>query len=165
MALVIEDGTLVAGADSFVTRAEIIAYAAARGVTVADADASDVFAIAAMDYLWAQSFCGTLVGAQTTPFPRKGLEDGDDADDYVYSIPEAIKVAQLHLAFEAAQGKTLLAGAGAGQLLKSRKVGPMTREFFAPGEGGNAATISSPLVDAMLSPYICSGFVLRTVRA
>lgn len=167
MALVIEDGTLVAGANSFATRAELIAYAAARGKTLANDATTDGRALQAMDWLWAQdNFCGDLVSSeQTTPFPRKGVVEGDEEEDYVYSIPGAVKQVQLFLAFEASQGKTLISAIDASPLLKRRKVGPMEREFFGPNEGGGSVLYSSPTVTAMLAGVTCSGFTLKTVRA
>ena len=165
MALVIEDGTIVAGANSFVTRAEIIAYAVARGTVLPNEDSTDVLAIQAMDYFRTLCFRGDLVDpAQTTPFPRSGLEDGDTADDWVYSIPQQIKVAQMQLALNAGRGLQLLDAQGTGQRLKRRKTGPMEREYFAPGEGDQADRIRDPLVDAMLQDFICTGALLTTVR-
>ncbi len=51
MAIVVEDGTVVAGANSYITRASAIAYAAARGVTLANTTATDAQVVKAFDYL------------------------------------------------------------------------------------------------------------------
>lgn len=68
--LVVEDGT---GADpsanSYASRATIIAYAAMRGTVVADVDASDVFAIKAMDYLDQQNWIGRRADLDSTQDP------------------------------------------------------------------------------------------------
>ena len=102
--LVIENGTGVAGANSFVTAAEIIAYALARGVVIAPGPAVDVLAIKAMDYIAIQCFKGERAySTQSLDFPRKGLLEGDLAEAYVYSIPVGIKNAQLQLAIDQAQ--------------------------------------------------------------
>lgn len=168
MALVIEDGTLVAGANSFVTRAEIIAYAAARGITIADEDASDVFAIQAMDYLWSLCYKGDLVDtAQTTPYPRMGLVAGDTADDYVHTIPAGMKNAQLQLALDAKNGIVLTASANPSGTLKRSKVGPIEREFFEPGSMTLDGRPPLTVANAWLAPFLCNegGFSLKTVRA
>lgn len=167
MALVIEDGTLVAGANSFVTRAEIIAYAAARGVVLPDEDATDINAILAMDYLWSLCYKGEQVEeTQTTPFPRKGLIAGDEAEDFDYEIPVGMKNAQLQLSLDAANGIILTASANPSGELKRSKVGPIEREFF---EGGSFTLDGRPpltVANAWLAPFLCSGgFVLKTVRA
>lgn len=168
MALVIEDGSLVAGASSFVTRAEIIAYAAARGVTLEDDETTDYLAVRAIDYIWSQCLKGEPVSkTQALPFPRTGLEDGDTAEDYVHTIPAGIKNAQLQLALDAGNGISLTASANPSAELKRSKVGPIEREFFAPGvltlDGSPPLTVAK----AWLAPFLCSGggVVLKTVRA
>ena len=167
MALVIEDGTLVAGANSFVTRAEIIAYAAARGITIADEDATDILAINAMDYLWTLCFKGDPVEAtQTTPFPRMGLVDGDTADDYVHTIPAGVKNAQLQLALDSNAGIDLLRSTNPTPALKRSKVGPIEREFFAPNSLTLDGTAPLTVATAWLAPFVCNGgaFGLKTIR-
>ena len=54
--IVVEDGTVVAGANSYVTEAELTTYAADRGVTLAAA--TDVLLIKAMDYIESLAFIG-----------------------------------------------------------------------------------------------------------
>lgn len=51
MALTVEDGTKVTGSDTYVSRADFIAYAAKQGVTVADEGASDVYLIKAAEFI------------------------------------------------------------------------------------------------------------------
>lgn len=167
MALVIEDGSIVAGANSFVTRAEIIAYAAARGTTIANEDASDVFAILAMDYMWTLCLKGELVDpTQTTPFPRKGLIAGDEAPGFTYEIPHGVKTAQLQLAMDAANGIILTASVNPSGDLKKSKVGPIEEEFF---EAQSLTLDGQPpltVANAWLAPFLCDGggFSLKTVR-
>ena len=54
--IVVEDGTVVAGANSYVTEAELTTYAADRGVTLTAA--TDVLLIKAMDYIESLAFIG-----------------------------------------------------------------------------------------------------------
>lgn len=167
MALVIEDGSLIAGANSFVTRAEVIAYAAARGVTIPDEDASDVLAIKGMDYLWSLCYKGDLVSeTQSTPFPRSGLVDGDTADDYEHTIPAGVKNAQLQLALDVNAGIELTASANPSATLKRSKVGPIEREFFEPGSLTLDGKAPLTVANAWLAPFLCNGgaFTLKTVR-
>jgi len=51
MSLVIEDGSIVVNADSYVSRSDFIAYASAVGVTVADEAATDVHLRKAFDFI------------------------------------------------------------------------------------------------------------------
>lgn len=164
MALVIEDGTIVAGANSFVSRAEIIAYAASRGVIIPDDAASDVYAIRAMDYFATLCFRGLQI-VQSLSFPRSELIDGDTADDWVFTIPDNIKLAQMQLALDSFNGVVLTYSANPSALLKRSKVGPLEREFFAPGlltlDGSAPLTVAS----AYLASFMCAGEgLLKTIR-
>lgn len=162
MALVIEDGSLVASANSFVTRGEIIAYAAERGITLPDDETTDVLAIRAMDYL--RTLCLKGDAAGLLPFPRTGLETGDTAEDYVLTIPFVIKLAQMQLALDASNGIDLTPSNTPELILKRSKVGPIEEEFFAPG-----APLDGPpllLAVSFLDPYLCAqGMALTTMRA
>ena len=76
MALVIEDGTIIANANSYVTDAEYVAYAAARGLTIgATATLREIELIKSMDYLQCQEYQGrrTEPDNQLLPFPRIGV--------------------------------------------------------------------------------------------
>ena len=54
--IIIEDGTVVPGANSYVTEAELTTYAADRGITLTAA--TDVLLIKAMDYIESLAFIG-----------------------------------------------------------------------------------------------------------
>jgi hypothetical protein len=76
MALVIEDGTLVANADSWVTRADYITYAAARGITITDDATADVQLLKAGEFInqHEDNLKGDLVDRdQSMSFPRYNL--------------------------------------------------------------------------------------------
>lgn len=103
MALVVtvEDGSIVADANSYVTAAELATYAAERGVTglSADADVRATLLFKAMDYIETRNFQGEQVsfGVQSLVWPR----------DQVYiegnllsktAIPLMLKRAQCELA-------------------------------------------------------------------
>lgn len=60
MTLTVETGAIVSGANSYVSRADAIAYAANRGVTLADSTATDAMLIKACDYL--ESFANRYKG-------------------------------------------------------------------------------------------------------
>lgn len=163
MALVIEDGTGVAEANSYVTEAEIIDYAKARGVVIVEGIA-EVHAIKAMDFFWTQCLRGELAypGEQWTLFPRRGLVEGDFDPEAILEIPSQVKLAQLQLALDSFNGIDLVPSRGAEPRLKRRKTGPIEREYFE--QGGELPDL--PLAMAILAPYLCrQGFRLRTYRA
>lgn len=91
MTITVEDGTIVSNANSYESEANVIAFAAARGVTIASEDAESLI-IRAMDYIETRLYQGCQVefGTQALSWPR----------DYVYiegnlldndSIPSRLK--------------------------------------------------------------------------
>ena len=67
--IIVENGTVVAGANSYVSEADLTAYAADRGVTLTTA--LDVLIIKAMDYIESLSFIGDKhKEAQPLQWPR-----------------------------------------------------------------------------------------------
>jgi len=160
VAIIVEDGTNVAGANSYVSRADYIAYGAARGTTIEDSEKADQNLINAMDYLNVQCVKGEVVFiTQPLPFPRWKLVDGDDEGPW--TIPANIKLAQMQLALDVRNGIVLLPSRSAEPQVKREKVGPIETEFFAPA--GYAPDI--PLAAALLAPFQCGqGFKLKTYR-
>lgn len=49
--MIVEDGTIVTGANSYVSRADYIAYALTLGITIADTDAADYQLIEAAEFI------------------------------------------------------------------------------------------------------------------
>lgn len=93
MALVVEDGTLVSGADSYVTLAEFKAWADKRGVTYGTDDAVTQQIYRAMDYIESLNFIGEKSDEnQALQWPRDQVViDGYyiDSDE----MPSELKVA------------------------------------------------------------------------
>ena len=76
MALVVEDGSIVANADSYVTRSDFIAWSLRRGYTVADDVLADNKLVIAFDFINGieSSLAGLLsVREQTGAYPRTDL--------------------------------------------------------------------------------------------
>ena len=166
MALVIEDGTVVANANSFVTAAEIRSYAAARGITLSAVDAEiDPLAIKAMDYI--ESVEVQMQGSRTSalqylPLPRTGMTIyGEDVGANV--IPVAAKRAQMQLALDAHSGVDLMPTMS-GAVVKREKVGPLETEY-ASGvdfDGQPTLTAANSWLDLLFGSN--GAFVMRTVR-
>ena len=153
MPLTVEDGTGMADASTFATRAEFIEYAATRGTTIPDQDSSDVPLVNAMDWFAAQDWMGVPINYdQGTPFPRTLYDEATDELAFPNdAVPASLKKAQLVLALASHKGTPLLAAVTAGMQLKRRKVGPMEREYF---EGGSVSTADIPGVEQLLAGYI-----------
>ena len=166
MALGVETGAGMPDATTFATRAELIAFAALRGIVIPDEDASDVHLINAMDYMATLPFLGNpVVADQGTPFPRAyyPIVSSDDPAWAPDVVPAGVKRAQLLLAVASFNGVTLLGVRSAGRQLKSRDVGPLKRQYGE--ESYSHAQVAG--VDEALAPYIVEqgGFRLVTGRA
>lgn len=141
MALIIEDGTGVDDADSYITLTEARSYALARGAELSADDAVITVQITeVMDYLEAQRF--RYQGVKTLPanalqWPRLGvLIDCVAIDDDV--IPQELKDVEAQLIIDVSSGITLSPNvAPTSGDIKKEVVGPLTTEFF---EGGSSRT-------------------------
>lgn len=173
MALILEDGTGITDATSYVSVTAARDYAAARGVELSDDDAEvEALLIKAMDYLEAQRalYQGrkTYPGVQALQWPRTGvvLDCHYELPDNV--IPQELKNAQSQLCIELFNGIELLPSSD-GRYVKREKVDVIETEFMTPGDlgAGVSQSPSSTAVDALLQPLFnaCGGgYSLRTVR-
>jgi hypothetical protein len=167
MALIIEDGSLVVGANSFATVAEVRAYAAARasdltGKTDAELEAA---LIVAMDYL--ATFEPRLSGLRISPdqylmYPRDGVYINGFlfADD---AIPRTLKDAQCQAALESTGGLDLMP-TGDGRAIKKEKVDVIETEYAEGASGAPQPRLIK--VDSLMAPLLRSGgSILRVERA
>lgn len=151
MALIIEDGTGVAGANSYVTVAEFEAYALERGVTLTGTPTSEQLLIRAMDYLESLSYIGEIASmGQALQWPRYGVY----IDCYYFisntTIPNLLKNAQMATAISIDQGDDPLASIP--RLVSSETVGPISVTY----EKGQSATIIRR-VSALLRRLLVNG--------
>ena len=108
--LVVENGSIVTGANTYATIAEYIAYAANRGVTVTDTDAYKIQLIKAADYIGSkenQLKGDTVEKAQPLSFPRNNLTDIDGWSYNNDEIPYRVKETQMSLALDLEAGEDL----------------------------------------------------------
>lgn len=167
MALVVETGAIVAGANSFNDLTALRAYATARGVTLSATDSVvEGFALDAMDYIMSREdeMAGNRVSIdQTLCYPRKcvklfGFAVPSD------SIPTNLKSAQCQLVIDRHNGVDLMP-TGSGPAVKREKVGPLETEYAVGGADGTGLTPDLTAADALLDPLMDSGGGFRTVRA
>lgn len=97
MALIIEDGTIVSNANSYVTDLEYVTYAAFRGLSIGtDAAIRETELIKSMDYLQNQDYIGlrTEPDNQILPWPRRSAFLYGRTIDSA-TIPQELKNAQI----------------------------------------------------------------------
>lgn len=153
MALIIEDGSQVANANSYSTLAELRAFALARGVTLSAVDATlEASCLVAMDYLesFSNKFKGSKVsGTQSLQFPRLDLTvDGFSILSTV--IHPALKKALGQLVVEIHNGIDLTP-TGDGKILVREKVDVIENEWKP---GNSSPTPALVKFDMLLAPLL-----------
>lgn len=180
MALIIEDGTIVAGADSFATAAELVTYATNFGVTIpATQAAQEVLLRRAALQMAAMSWKGDFVEVdQPLSWPRIGVHRGtsggggliwDRRNSAMYSqdvpsdeIPPQIKSGQMALAGEI-YADDLVSPETKQGAVTSEKVGPISQTF-----GEAKSWVSRPAATrqsyAQFGPYLQAANQVGMVR-
>jgi hypothetical protein len=125
MTLIIEDGSQVVGANSYITTTELTTYATARGVTLTAS--AEVLIISAMDYIESLAYQGYKVSStQALQWPRSYVY----IDGYAFAsddIPQHLKdgLAQVAIAIDAGNGPLTTIG----RAKKKVKAGPVEVEY------------------------------------
>lgn len=172
MALIVEDGTGKSDAQTYASAEFVIAYADARGVTVASDDA-EMLILQAMDYV--ESFRSRFKGQRNTrtqalSWPRTGaVVDGFEIPSN--EIPNELKSAVSAAVIEIVNGAELMP-AKTDYAVRMEKVDVISVEY-ASGGGGQGSTANEPItpsfpaVDAVLNPLLRGGggIGLRAIRA
>lgn len=167
--IIVEDGTGVANANSFVSVEDARTYAEARGVEFpADDDEVASMLIRAADYLEAQEcrFQGKRTSSsQALAWPRTGVVlNCDDVPPNV--IPKSLIAAQVQLAMAIAAGFDLQPNISPQDYVTREKVGPIETEYADPVSVGIMPTFTA--ANALLAPLFgeCAAnrFALRTIR-
>lgn len=168
VALIVEDGSIVANANSYNSVADIRNYASDRGITLPiENDTVASFAISAMDWLrqndnkWKGEIVSTI---QTLAWPRKNVIIGYTVlpSD---KIPTQIKSAQCQLCVYASQGILLTPATHTEKFLKREKLGPLEQEYSETLAKYFGTLPGFPFVDSLISDLLRSGgAAIRTVR-
>lgn len=171
MALIVEDGTGVVDANSYVTTAELRAYAALRGATLPAADPDlEPLAVRAFDFIetYAERFLGTPTYPGKSSWPRSSTdEDGvvtgvtiNGAVLLTTDIPSQLKKVQSQLAIDLQTNDPLAASDG--RVTTMEKVGSIEVAYAAqPGQRDQAIL---PLVDALMRPLLFTRGPLTSQR-
>lgn len=154
--LIIEDGSIVANANSFATDSEFKNYADLRGFSIpATQPEREALLVLGMDYLFGveNKMQGYRVSQeQTLPFPRSGV----CANNYPVpsdSIPSDIKVAQMELAIQANESDILITGM-VDNLASFNVDGVYSESYFS---GGAWTQVRTDRADAYLNRYFING--------
>mgnify|MGYP003653719495 CR=1 FL=1 len=138
MALIIEDGSNVPNANSYITAQEWLDWAAARGIQHAHSQ-SDVEAhiLRGMDYFEAQSFIGLKANSeQSLQWPRDWvIIDGYSVESN--TIPPEVKNSCYEVTNTEAQGNSYISAQG--RVTTSESVGSISVSY-ASGQGSRNTT-------------------------
>lgn len=167
MALTVEDGSVVAGADSYISLADAETYFTNHGPpsgwTGTDAVKEGALRYAASwldsTYAWA----GVIVDSdQALDWPRSGVYDDEGRLLAADEIPQRLRDAQCEAALEHLSA-ALNVGLDRGGLVKRRKVGPLETEFADHAPGRRVRDY----LDALVAPLTSGGspLNLRLVKA
>lgn len=167
IAITVEDGSGVVGANSYVSIEDAREYAANRGYVLSDED--DVVAaqlIRAFDYIEAKEceFQGERIYIESA-FPRRDVRI-NGVDLPINRIPSLLIAAQVQLAIAQLNGIDIMPNFVAADYVTKEKVGPLETTYADPVLVGIAPKLGA--VDAMLAPLFgrCAsgGMGIRTVR-
>lgn len=154
--LIVEDGSIVAGADSYVSLSDARTLAAKYGweLPADDTEAEQALRNGA-GYVGLQepSMCGSRVSpSQELAYPRKNvtLYGFDVAQD---SIPSQVIRAQVAAAVEYGVGTDVRAPSDGRAVSMERVEGAVTVQYFNNGNNGSSVVITSAM-DA-LAPLLC----------
>lgn len=148
MALIVEDGSIVAGANTYVSDATYVAYAASRGYTIGATEAErEIELFNGMDFIESHrdQFKGLKVSqGQDTQWPRYSVYlDGFQLDSNV--IPIELKRAQMEASV--LSRTTSLTPSGAIQNVQSESIGELSVSYYS---GGSYQTVQMKNVDQFL---------------
>lgn len=146
--IVVEDGTKVAGANSYVTEAELVAYATARGVTLTG-DTEELL-IKAMDYVESLEYVGVkLLYTQPLQWPRADVVlDGWYQD--IDTIPSELKNGLMQVAISIDNGEDPL------QDIPRRQSSVSVGSISVTYEPGSSATTAVPKITSQLRKLLKS---------
>lgn len=163
MALVIEDGTGVAGAESYVTVEQFRDYASKRDRDVSalvDQDAKiEALLRNSMDYMQAQDYRGIMSYplVQSLAWPRTDYWVCTD-DTATSLLPPAILQAQIVIALDIFDGNDPLETTSSEDAVPiiQETIGPITTKYASPG-GGEVPTPVLRRADSILAPWLSYG--------
>lgn len=163
MAFLVETGTYIQNANSYVTVADFKTFAADRSIAIPTPDtALEALLIAAAEHLSSYDWRGSPVSSeQILSWPRTGATCFGAAQDVL--IPERVKQAQMHTALEINTNGSILANIRPSEY-KRTKIDILDIEYNTLAE--RSSSVSLPVVENLLKPLLIPGAgLLSMVRA
>lgn len=169
MAIIVEDGSIVPGANSFVALQDYIDYATTLGLDVDVNSQAESQLVSAAEFIKIQTnLKGSLYNRdQPLPYPRTGLvlEGWHWASN---EIPRQVIQLQMTKAIEVFQGFSVITGenvsSSSGQIVKRERVeGAVEVEYETSGD--NAVKVSSVSSSQALLSVLTTNSGLTLVRA
>jgi hypothetical protein len=168
--IIIEDGTGIENANSYVTVEEATIYALNRGTVLSsNADVISALLIKATDYIetFEYDFIGEKTNSiQSLSWPRIDAYVGETLAYSETQIPKLLKNAICQAVIAQVSNIDLLPNYSATEFVKKEVVGPITTEYSDPISIGLTPKLTG--VSAMLAPLIgkspTTSFVLKTIR-
>lgn len=146
MALIIEDGSIVLGADSFVSLADARALALNYGwqLPADDTEAEQALRNGAKYIsLYERRFSGSRVSVnQSLSWPRKDAQNAYGFDIAQVSIPNDVKCAQVAAAFEYGQGIDVRASNNGLSIASEEVAGAVKQSYHNNGKRGNTIALT-----------------------
>ena len=162
--LIVEDGSIVAGANTYIDVAYLQSFADLRGVTL-PANSTDIetLIIKSADYVEAfrERFKGSKIEyTQPMQWPRQNVTvDGFSVPGD--SIPTELQESQAQAALESNTGQDL--SPSIVQNIKRKKIDVLETEYFGPQDGVSSQP-TFPKVDAYLDPLLDSSGGTGSIR-
>ena len=150
MTVIVEDGSTVANANSYITGAEVVDYAAARGVTILLADTEELI-VKSMDYTEGLAFKGVKVtSTQALQWPRASVY----VDSYLVGtdeIPSELTKGQLETCLSISNNEDPLANVA--RVQESVSVGSLSVKYAS----GSSTTLVKKISNAFKKLLTSSG--------
>lgn len=166
--IIIEDGTGIVNANSYVSVADFRVFADDRGESLsADDNVVARLLIQASDWIQAQEAMGLLIGArahdlQALAFPRAWSAYCEASYPVLDGnvVPSNIKTVQSFLALSAARGLSLMPDLVSTDSIKREKVGPLETEYFQSSMTGPSLTAAESFFSYFLKSLQTGGSIL-----
>lgn len=165
--IIVEDGSTVPNANSYVAVTDLVTYAAQQGVTLPATEAEqETLLYKAMTYLEQQNYSGVKADyAQALEWPRTGANDNGyvlDSDE----IPVKLKKAQMQLALEAITTNLTpnIVASTKGAVVEETVIGAVSVKYAQPVNPGMQPvfTVVNGYLDGLLAS---TGLQARVRRA
>jgi hypothetical protein len=161
--VIVENGSLVANANSFVTRDDVLAYCVNRGYSfsLTDTALADAAVIKGADWLkntMRLNYRGSLrTATQTMPWPREdaSMYRGPSIANTV--VPQCVKDAQCELAYRAFAGTNLQPDLARGGATKREKLDVIEVEYFP---GAPSETVLQSVLGMLAPVLVDPGMIL-----